>query len=88
MTFLDYITTHDVRAALMDKMMHKFGIDTQLRSIADHSNVTARAADRCRACGHQGECATWLDENEQPDLPPDYCRNGDLIARLQHAQGR
>ncbi len=87
MTFLDFITAHDVRTALMGRMMRKFGVDAQLKSIADHANVTARAADRCRACGQQDECTKWLDENEQPDLPPDYCRNGDLIARLQHARG-
>ncbi|WP_244839855.1 DUF6455 family protein [Mesorhizobium sp. 131-2-5] len=37
----------------------------------------------CRSCGHQDECAVWLDETEDADHPPAYCRNSDLIARLQ-----
>ena len=47
-----------------------------------------RAADRCRSCGHKDECSIWLDEHQQADSPPDYCRNSDLIARLQHAAGQ
>nr|WP_292118527.1 DUF6455 family protein [Mesorhizobium sp.] len=59
------------------------GVDRQLRVVADHVAVTNRAVDRCRSCGHQDECAAWLDETEHADHPPAYCRNGDLIARLQ-----
>lgn len=87
MTFFDYLVAHDVRTTLMGRMMQTFGVDRTLRSIPDHANVTARAVDRCRACGHQAECATWLDTDEKPASPPDYCRNSDLIARLQHATG-
>ncbi|WP_245454790.1 MULTISPECIES: DUF6455 family protein [unclassified Mesorhizobium] len=38
--------------------------------VADQVAVTNRAADRCHACGHQAECATWLDSQEQADSPP------------------
>ncbi|TIQ30608.1 MAG: hypothetical protein E5X48_28710 [Mesorhizobium sp.] len=87
MSFLDYLLTIDVKTSLMGRMMEKMGVDRQLKIIPDHLAVTNRAADRCRSCGHQTECATWLDSHEQADAPPPYCRNADLIARLQHAAG-
>ncbi|WP_245330949.1 DUF6455 family protein [Mesorhizobium sophorae] len=87
-TFLDYLISVDARTALMGRMMQKLGVDRQLKIVADHAAVTNRAVDRCRSCGHQDECSNWLDEHRQADDPPDYCRNRDLIARLQHAAGR
>lgn len=83
MSFFDYLMGADVRTALMGRMMQKVGVDRQLRVVADHVAVTNRAVDRCRSYGHQDECAAWLDETEHADHPPAYCRNGDLIARLQ-----
>ncbi|ESY72925.1 DUF6455 family protein [Mesorhizobium sp. M0051] len=88
MNFLDYLVSVDARTALMDRMMRKLGVDRQLKIVSDHEAVVHRAADRCRSCGHQDECAIWLDEHQQADDPPDYCRNRDLIARLQHAAGQ
>ena len=88
MTFLDYLISVDARTALMGCMMQKLGVDRQLKSVPDHAGVINRAVDRCRSCGHQDECSTWLDEHQQADVPPDYCRNSDLIARLQHAAGQ
>ena len=83
MSFLEYLIGVDARTALMERMMQKMGVDRQLNVVADHAAVTSRAGDRCRSCGHQDECAVWLDETEHADHPPAYCRNSDLIARLQ-----
>ncbi|PTE07059.1 DUF6455 family protein [Mesorhizobium helmanticense] len=88
MTFLDYLISVDARTVLMGRMMQKLGVDRQLKVVADHVAVTNRASDRCRSCGHQDDCTTWLDEHQQADNPPDYCRNRDLIARLQLAAGQ
>ncbi|RWB24993.1 DUF6455 family protein [Mesorhizobium sp.] len=88
MTFLDYLISIDARTALMGRMMRRLGVDRQLKVVADHAAVTNRAVDRCRSCGHQDECSTWLDEHQHADDPPNYCRNRDLIARLQHAAGQ
>lgn len=85
MNFLDYLISVDARTALMGRMMQKMGVDRQLKVVPDQIAVTSRAVDRCRSCGHQDECSVWLDNNEQAEDPPDYCRNRDLIARLQHA---
>jgi hypothetical protein len=87
MTFLDYLISVDARTALMGRMMRTLGVDRQLKVVPDHAAVTNRAANRCRACGHQDECSTWLDDHHQADEPPAYCRNSDLIARLQHVSG-
>jgi hypothetical protein len=83
MNFLEYLIGLDARTALMGRMMQKLGVDRPLKVVADHVAVTNRAVDRCRSCRHQEECATWLDETAHADHPPAYCRNGDLIARLQ-----
>ncbi|WP_292523564.1 DUF6455 family protein [Mesorhizobium sp.] len=87
MSFFDYLISVDARTALMGRMIQRLGVDRQLKTVPNQASVTSRAVDRCRSCGHQDECAVWLDENEQPDDPPDYCRNRDLIARLQRAGG-
>ncbi|WP_027154466.1 DUF6455 family protein [Mesorhizobium sp. WSM2561] len=87
MSFFDYLISVDVRTELTGRMMQKLGVDRQLKTVPDQAAVTSRAVDRCRSCGRQDECAVWLDENEQPDDPPDYYRNSDLIARLQRAGG-
>lgn len=87
MSFLDYLISVDARTALMGRMMQRLGVDRRLKVVADHGAVIDRAVNRCRACGHQGECMTWLDQHEKADEPPDYCRNRDLIARLQHVSG-
>ena len=83
MSLLDYLITVDARTALMGRMMRKLGVDRQLKVVADHVAVSNRAVDRCRSCGHQEECAAWLDETQHADHPPAYCRNSGLIARLQ-----
>ncbi|MDX8530797.1 DUF6455 family protein [Mesorhizobium sp. VK25A] len=83
MSLLEYLIGADARTALMERMMRKMGVERQLKVVADHAAVTGRAADRCRSCGHQDECAAWLDETTHAEHPPAYCRNSDLIARLQ-----
>ncbi|WP_073986272.1 DUF6455 family protein [Mesorhizobium sp. LCM 4576] len=83
MSFLEYLIGADAKTALMERMMRKMGVDRQLKVVADHAAVASRAVDRCRSCGHQDECAAWLDETAHADHPPAYCRNSDLIARLQ-----
>lgn len=88
MSFLDYLISVDARTALMGRMMRTVGVDRHLKVVADHAAVTNRAVNRCRSCGHQDECSAWLDEHQQAENPPDYCRNSDLIARLQHAAGQ
>ncbi|OBQ71307.1 DUF6455 family protein [Mesorhizobium erdmanii] len=88
MRFLDYLIAVDVRTALMDRMMRKLGVDRQLKVVADQIQVTNRAVDRCRSCGHQEECSTWLDNEQNANHPPAYCRNSDLIARLRLAAGQ
>ena len=67
----------------MHRMMERFGVDRPLKTLPHHGEVTARAVERCGSCGHDGECAEWLDHNKQPEAPPEYCRNADLIERLR-----
>jgi hypothetical protein len=84
MSFYDFLVSIDVRTALMERMMQKFSVDRQLKCLPHHAAVVSRAVDRCRSCGHQDACADWLEHNDRPDEPPDFCRNRDLIARLRH----
>ncbi|WP_394886131.1 DUF6455 family protein (plasmid) [Mesorhizobium sp. AaZ16] len=55
--------------------MRKFGVDRQLKRLANHAAVTSRAVDCCRSCGHQEACGEWLAREDHPDEPPDFCRN-------------
>lgn len=85
MSFVDFLISVDPRTALMGRMTRALGVERQLKSIPDCAAVINRAVDRCRSCGHQYECAIWLDGHEHENEPPEYCRNRDLIARLQRA---
>jgi hypothetical protein len=69
---------------LMHRMMQALGVDRQLKHLPGHGAVETRATERCSHCEHETECAGWLaaNENANPDEPPEFCANRDLIARL------
>jgi hypothetical protein len=64
---------------LMDRMMHRLGVDplTAVRIDDGRAFVSARA--RCRDCTHESECRVWLDRPHAAPLPPDFCPNGDFF---------
>ena len=82
MSLYEFLASVRARSTLVHRMMDKFGVDRPLQTLPRHGEVTARAVERCRSCGHAGECAEWLDHNNRR-APPDYCRNADLIERLR-----
>lgn len=83
MNFFGFLTTDNEGKSLMHRMMTALGVGGRLKELPGHAAVEARAAKRCSRCDHEGECASWLAANENPDLPPTFCSNRDLIARLQ-----
>lgn len=38
---------------------------------------------RCATCKQHAACAKLLNENEQLESPPEYCRNAEMFRRLQ-----
>jgi hypothetical protein len=84
MTGLAFLTFGKKPKSLMQRMMEKLGVYGRLTQLPGHAGVEERAAERCGKCGHEEECAGWLAANENPQEPPEFCRNRDLIARLSH----
>lgn len=84
MSFYDYILGTDVRTMNMDRMMRRFGVDGALNALPAKARV--HAVERCRSCGQQEACRTWLDAAVDADGPPSYCRNGQLIDDLRHGR--
>jgi hypothetical protein len=82
MSFYDYILGIDIRTVNMDRMMRRFGVDQALD--AQPPIMRVHAVERCRACGRQEDCRAWLDAAVDADVPPSYCRNGQLIDDLSH----
>ena len=86
MALFGFLTTGNAPKSLMHRMMAALGVYRQLRELPGHAAVEARAAGRCSHCTHETECANWLAENENPEDPPEFCSNRDLIARLRKAE--
>ena len=82
MTGLAFLTFGRKPKSLMQRMMETLGVYGRLHHLPGHAGVEARAEERCGKCGHEEACASWLAANENPEQPPEYCRNSDLIARL------
>ena len=73
-------------AALFDDMGTALGLDLQNRAIGGDFPLDeiSEAVLRCTKCAHPEKCARLLAVSEsQASLPPDYCRNRDLLDNLQ-----
>lgn len=71
---------------LMKRMFEHAGVYDAMLSRPNAAGVIRNASVRCMGCGHTEECARWLDSEATADMPaPGYCRNADLIARLERA---
>ena len=69
--------------ALMERMFALFQVGDAIGRLGDiRAARTVRAASlRCIGCSHTRECANWLSEQSNPEGPPSYCRNAELIAQ-------
>ncbi|MDK3017503.1 DUF6455 family protein [Pseudodonghicola flavimaris] len=73
-------------AALVDRMATTLGVDLETAVIEGRMAMDeiADAVLRCTGCADPGHCAGWLTAHAQgADQTPGYCRNKDLMARLQ-----
>ena len=73
-------------AGLVDRMAGAVGLDLEQQAIDGKISIDeiSDSVLRCTECPNPGHCEAWLSRTEQASQPPEYCRNADLFARLQH----
>lgn len=79
-------TTLKKHAALFADMGSAVGLDLQQQAIEGTlpKEEISEAVLRCAKCAHPGKCSGLLARPEyQTTMPPDYCRNRDLLDYLQ-----
>ena len=72
-------------AALLDGMAARIGVDLEEAALAGRVTVDeiSEAVLRCTGCAGPEHCAALLTAPAQAATAPGYCRNRDLMARLQ-----
>ncbi|MCD2171781.1 DUF6455 family protein [Rhizobium sp. C4] len=83
MSILNYFIRVNEHAMLLEAMTAKLGLTAHLEELPDHRNVMKRAGQRCLACSRPHDCADWLEDNDEPEQAPRFCRNRDLFARMR-----
>lgn len=71
-------------ADLFDSMASTLGHDLQEAAIAGKLRIDdiSDAVLRCADCSNPGHCQQWLADRERALDAPEYCRNRDLLDRL------
>ena len=77
------IARFDRHADLFDRMLTTLGLRERMRELKNVGPVYRRATMRCVGCSGADDCVTWLDQHEQAEEAPEYCRNLALLARLK-----
>ena len=62
------------RNELMDRMMQKRGVDTDVARRVDGGLALKEARAKCRYCLHEETCRRWLTIRA-PRTSPDFCPN-------------
>ena len=85
MTKSDVLKRH---AALLDRTATRLGLDLEEEALSGHLEFDeiADAVLRCVSCANPEDCEHWLErETSVEKSTPVYCRNKDLLSRLQEA---
>ncbi len=72
-------------AGLVDQMATQLGVDLQEAAIAGAVALDeiSDAVLRCTGCANPGHCETLLAQSATAGDAPEFCRNRDLLRRLQ-----
>lgn len=72
-------------AGLVDRMATNLGVDLQEAAIAGALKIDdiSDAVLRCTECPNPGHCQSMLSRGDAPGRTPEFCRNQDLLNRLQ-----
>ena len=68
---------------LFETMVTKLGLQPGLARLPHVADVKRRAVNRCISCSNPDGCESWLDKATANDMPPDFCRNHDMLVRLK-----
>ncbi|MEM9551985.1 MAG: DUF6455 family protein [Pseudomonadota bacterium] len=72
-------------AELVDRMAQTVGVDLEtavMKGQLPPEEITD-AVLRCTGCTNPEHCGQWLNETEHADAPLGYCRNAEMLKRLQ-----
>ena len=76
-------------ATLLDRMAGAVGVDLEEAILTAGTLTIDELTDavlRCTDCSDPGHCAGWLAARSEPaERTPGYCRNREMMARLQSA---
>jgi hypothetical protein len=74
------------RQDLMRRMMQLCGVDTATAACIDGGLAFREAQTKCRFCLHEAACRLWLDSEEGPRVPPDFCLNAEFFRVCQASE--
>ncbi|GGH22975.1 hypothetical protein SAMN05444007_102166 [Cribrihabitans marinus] len=79
------IETLKRHAGLVDRMATATGVDLQEAALSGDLSIDeiTDAVLKCTGCSDPAHCAGVLEQSPTVAAPPGYCRNRDLLARLQ-----
>jgi Family of unknown function (DUF6455) len=71
------------RRHLMRRMMQLCEVDTATAACIDGGLAFHIAETKCRFCLQEAACRLWLDSDEGPRVPPDFCPNAGFFRLCQ-----
>lgn len=80
-----------LHAALLDQMAATVAVDLEEALFAGDLSMDELSDSvlRCVDCASAAHCTRWLAAAEMPvAAPPGFCRNRELLQRLQAGEGR
>ncbi|WP_170374306.1 MULTISPECIES: DUF6455 family protein [Ruegeria] len=72
-------------AGLVDQMATKLGVDLQQSAIEGDVSIDqlSDAVLRCTGCANPNHCQSFLQQPAQAGQTPEYCRNQEMLRKLQ-----
>jgi hypothetical protein len=71
------------RQDLMRRMMQLCEVDSATAASIDGGLAFRIAEMKCRFCLNEAACQLWLDSDEGPRVPPDFCLNAEFFRLCQ-----
>jgi Family of unknown function (DUF6455) len=71
------------QATRMHEMMERLNVDCAALARADQGDAYMQARTRCLTCGTSDRCVRWLDSEQAPKRPPDFCPNLRVFEHFQ-----
>lgn len=70
---------------LMNRMMDRVGVDKAGVSVIDGGMALSAAQTKCVFCSSPETCSRWLDGDEGPQNPANFCPNSSFFSEYAAA---